>query len=189
MISLAQPSIVWIVGDLISVWLRSLLIPGIYFPESYRKEVHYQDLCEGYAGSCSWSGTIVAYPSVCRRGFPRIYGISRNLAKERYPTIGWQLANFVPWTVVYGFYNFEIVLFFVAWWQVRYTSLPTIPNLRIPDFNSATIDSDPPPGRPLFVLAAVYSLLLTTISLKAGHGYAILKAILTWIIPILFMWW
>jgi hypothetical protein len=39
-------------------------------------------------------------------------------------------------------------------------------------------------GPLLFALVAVYSLLLTTTSLKAAHGYSTLRAILTWVIPI-----
>jgi hypothetical protein len=40
-------------------------------------------------------------------------------------------------------------------------------------------------GRVLFALVAVYSLLLTTTSLRAAHGYSTLRAVLTWVIPIL----
>jgi hypothetical protein len=40
-------------------------------------------------------------------------------------------------------------------------------------------------GRPLFFLLAVYSLLPTTTSLKAAHGYSTVRAVITWLLPIL----
>ena len=40
-------------------------------------------------------------------------------------------------------------------------------------------------GRLLFVLLAVYSLVPTTTSLKAVHGYSNLRAVITWLMPIL----
>jgi hypothetical protein len=40
-------------------------------------------------------------------------------------------------------------------------------------------------GRPLFFLFAIYSLVPTTSSLKAAHGYSTWRAIITWLMPIL----
>jgi len=99
-------------------------------------------------------------------------------------------AVFVPCATVYGFYTFEIVLFIVArllggkgsfGTQAYVQSLFYAP-LALVQQVLAVI---PVAGRPLFVLVAAYSLLLTTTSLKAAHDYSALKAILTWVIPIL----
>jgi hypothetical protein len=40
-------------------------------------------------------------------------------------------------------------------------------------------------GRLLFFLLAAYSLVPTTSSLKAAHGYSTGRAIITWLMPIL----
>lgn len=39
-------------------------------------------------------------------------------------------------------------------------------------------------GRLLFALVAASSLIPTTTSLKAAHGYSSVRAVLTWVIPI-----
>jgi hypothetical protein len=104
------------------------------------------------------------------------------------PPIGtW--AFIVPCGVVWGFYNFEIVLFIAArllggkgafGTQAYVQSLFYAP-LAVVQQVLAVI---PVVGRVLFALVAVYSLLLTTTSLKATHGYSTLRAVLTWVIPI-----
>jgi len=40
-------------------------------------------------------------------------------------------------------------------------------------------------GRAAFILVAVGSLIPTTTSLKAAHGYSTVRAALTWVIPII----
>jgi hypothetical protein len=103
------------------------------------------------------------------------------------PISTWALI--VPGGVVWGFYNFEIVLFIVArllggkgsfGTQAYVQSLFYAP-LSVAQQILAVI---PVVGRVLFALAAVYSLLLTTTSLKAAHGYSTWRAVLTWVIPI-----
>jgi hypothetical protein len=43
----------------------------------------------------------------------------------------------------------------------------------------------PSAGRLLFALVAVSSLLPTTASLKAAHGYSSVRSVLTWVLPVI----
>jgi hypothetical protein len=105
------------------------------------------------------------------------------------PPIGtW--AVIVPCGVLYGFYTFQIVLFIVArllggkgsFGAQSYVQSLFYAPLSMVQQVLAVI---PVAGRLLFALLAVYSLLLTTTSLKAAHGYSTWRAVLTWVIPIL----
>jgi hypothetical protein len=95
-----------------------------------------------------------------------------------------------PMGVILGFLNFEIVLFifsrllggkgsFAA--QSYAQSLFYAPLAVIQQVFAVT----PIVGRPLFILLAACSLLPTTASLKAAHGYSTVRAVLTWLMPIL----
>lgn len=97
---------------------------------------------------------------------------------------------FVPCATVYGFYTFEIVLYIVARLLGGKGSFGTQAYLQSLFYAPLALVQQvlaviPVVGRPLFILVAAYSLLLTTTSLQAAHGYSALKAILTWVIPIL----
>jgi hypothetical protein len=99
-------------------------------------------------------------------------------------------AIIVPCAAVYGFYTFEIVLFIVARLLGGKGSFGTQAYVQSLFYAPLTVVQQvmaviPIVGRLLFALVAVYSLLLTTTSLKAVHGYSTLWAILTWVIPIL----
>jgi hypothetical protein len=103
---------------------------------------------------------------------------------------------FASWTiiafggVILGFVNFEIVLFIFARLlggkgsfgaQAYAQSLFYAPLAVVQQVFAVT----PIIGRPLFFLLAVYSLLPTTTSLKAAHGYSTVRAVITWLLPIL----
>jgi hypothetical protein len=91
--------------------------------------------------------------------------------------------------VVVGFYDFEIVLFIFArllggkgsfgrqtyLQSLFYAPLALVQQVlvMVPGF-----------ARLLFALVAVWSLIPTTTSLKAAHGYSTLRAVLTWASPI-----
>lgn len=92
--------------------------------------------------------------------------------------------------VILGFFDFEIVLFIFARLlggkgsfgaQAYAQSLFYVPLAVIQQVFAVT----PIFGRPLFFLLAAYSLLPTTTSLKATHGYSTWRAVLTWLMPIL----
>jgi hypothetical protein len=104
------------------------------------------------------------------------------------PPIGtW--AFIIPCGVVCGFYNFEIVLFIAARLLGGKGAFGTQAYLQSLFYAPLSVVQQvltviPGVGRLLFAMVAVYSLLLTTTSLKAAHGYSTLRAILTWVIPI-----
>jgi hypothetical protein len=104
------------------------------------------------------------------------------------PPIGtW--AVIVAGGVVWGFYNFEIVLFIAARLLGGRGAFGTQAYVQSLFYAPLSVVQQvlvviPIVGRLLFALVAVYSLLLTTTSLKAAHGYSTLRAILTWVIPI-----
>ncbi len=91
--------------------------------------------------------------------------------------------------VVYGFYSFEIVLFIFARLlggrgtfgaQCYAQSLFYAPLALLQQLVVVV----PVIGRVLFALVAVSSLVPTTTSLKAAHGYSTARAVLTWALPI-----
>jgi hypothetical protein len=95
-----------------------------------------------------------------------------------------------PVGVILGFFNFEIVLFIFArllggkgsFGAQAYAQSLFYAPLAVIQQVFAVI---PIVGRPLFFLLAVFSLLPTTTSLKAVHGYSTRRAVLTWLMPIL----
>jgi len=104
------------------------------------------------------------------------------------PFFSWSII--IPLGVIFGFYDFQIVLFIFArllkgngsfGTQTYLQSLFYAPLVII----QQTLIVIPEIGFVLFILVAVYSLIPTTNSLKAAHGYSTLKAILTWLLPIL----
>lgn len=96
----------------------------------------------------------------------------------------------VPLGIVYGFYTFEIVLFVFAWLlggkgsfkTQSYTQSLFYGPLAVMQQVTAVI---PNFGGLLFALVAAGSLIPTTTSLKAVHGYSTGRALLTWIFPII----
>ncbi len=104
------------------------------------------------------------------------------------PVGSWALV--VPLGVVYGFYTFQIVLFLFARLlggkgsfgaQSYLQSLFYGPLAVVQQVAAAIPDVD----RLLFALVAAGSLIPTTTSLKAAHGYSSVRAVLTWVLPIL----
>lgn len=104
------------------------------------------------------------------------------------PFANW--AILVPCGVIVGFYDFEIVLFIFARLlggkgsfgkQAYVQSLFYAPLAIVQQVLVVT----PGLARPLFALAAVWSLIPTTTSLKAAHGYSTSRAVLTWVAPII----
>jgi hypothetical protein len=99
-------------------------------------------------------------------------------------------AILVPCGVVYGFYSFEIVLFIFARLLGGKGSFGTQSFVQSLFYAPLAVVQQlfaviPVVGRFLFALVALYSLLPTTTSLKAAHGYSMSRAILTWVLPIL----
>jgi hypothetical protein len=92
--------------------------------------------------------------------------------------------------VILGFFDFEIVLFIFArllggkgsFGAQAYAQSLFYAPLAVIQQVFAMI---PIVGRPLFFLLAAYSLLPTTTSLIAAHGYSTRRAVLTWLMPIL----
>ena len=91
--------------------------------------------------------------------------------------------------VIVGFYDFEIVLFIFARLlggkgsfgrQAYLQSLFYAPLALV----QQVLVMAPVFARLLFALAAVCSLIPTTTSLKAAHGYSTSRAVLTWASPI-----
>ena len=104
------------------------------------------------------------------------------------PFFSWSII--IPLGVIVGFYDFQIVLFIFArllrgkgsfGTQAYFQSLFYAPLVII----QQTLIVIPEIGFVLFILVAVYSLIPTTNSLKAAHGYSTIKAILTWLLPII----
>jgi hypothetical protein len=104
------------------------------------------------------------------------------------PVATWTVV--VPVGVVYGFYSFEIVLFIFArllggkgsFGAQSYAQSLYYGPLALVQQVMVVI---PVIGRPLFALVAASSLVPTTTSLKAVHGYSTARAVLTWGIPII----
>ncbi len=103
------------------------------------------------------------------------------------PFSSWEVI--VPCGVIVGFYDFEIALFIVARLfggkgsfgvQAYVQSLFYAPLAVIQQVFVVI----PVAGRVLFAAAALWSLIPTTTSLKAAHGYSMRRAILTWAAPI-----
>lgn len=104
------------------------------------------------------------------------------------PFSSWPVIAFAG--VILGFYDFEIVLFIFARLlggkgsfgvQAYAQSLFYAPLAIIQQVFAVM----PVVGRPLFFLLAIYSLVPTTSSLKAAHGYSTWRAVITWLMPIL----
>ena len=104
------------------------------------------------------------------------------------PVSSWVVV--VPAGVVYGFYSFEIVLFIFARLlggkgsfgaQSYAQSLFYAPLALV----QQVLVVVPVVGRVLFVLLAASSLVPTTTSLKAAHGYSTARAVLTWALPVI----
>lgn len=96
----------------------------------------------------------------------------------------------VPVGVVYGFYTFEVVLFIFArllkgrgsFGQQSYAQCLFYAPLAVVQQVLAVL---PGVGLWPFGLVALYSLIPTTTSLKAVHGFSTIRAIWTWVLPIL----
>jgi hypothetical protein len=91
--------------------------------------------------------------------------------------------------VIIGFYDFEIVLYLFArllggkgsFGTQAYAQALFYAPLAILQQVFAVI---PTAGRILFFVCAAYSLVPTTTSLKAAHGYSTVRAVITWLLPI-----
>jgi hypothetical protein len=96
----------------------------------------------------------------------------------------------VPLGVVFGFYDFQIVLFIFARLLGGKGSFGAQAYVQSLFYGPLAVVQQvfammPIVGRPLFALLAVYSLIPTTTSLKAAHGYSTWRAVMTWLMPIL----
>lgn len=103
------------------------------------------------------------------------------------PLSSWVMISFLG--VILGFFDFEIVLFIFARLlggkgsfgaqsyaqSLFYAPLAVIQQVLV---------AIPIIGYPLFFLLAAYSLVPTTTSLKAAHGYSTWRAVITWLMPI-----
>ena len=92
--------------------------------------------------------------------------------------------------VILGFFDFEIVLFIFARLLGGKGSFGTQTYLQSIFYAPLSIVQQiiaviPIIGRPLFFLVAIYSLIPTTTSLIASHGYRSWRAVATWLMPIL----
>ncbi len=104
------------------------------------------------------------------------------------PVASWPVL--VPFGVVYGFYTFQIVLFLFArllggkgsFGAQSYAQSLFYAPLAIVQQSAAVT---PVAGRVLFFILALWSLVPTTTSLKAAHGYSTGRAVLTWILPVI----
>ena len=96
----------------------------------------------------------------------------------------------VPLGVAYGFYSFEIVLFIFArilGGKGSFRSQSYVQSLFYAPLAlvQQVVAVFPGVGRAVFILVAAGSLIPTTTSLKAAHGYSTVRAVLTWVIPII----
>jgi hypothetical protein len=91
--------------------------------------------------------------------------------------------------VLLGFFNFQIVLFIFARLlggkgsfgsQAYVQSLFYAPLAIVQQVLAAT----PVVGHPLFFVLAAFSLVPTTTSLQAAHGYSMARSVITWLLPI-----
>jgi hypothetical protein len=104
------------------------------------------------------------------------------------PFLSWAVV--VPLGVVYGFYSFEIVLFIFArilGGKGSFGSQSYVQSLFYGPLAllQQVVAVFPGVGRAAFILVAASSLIPTTTSLKAAHGYSTVRAVLTWVIPII----
>lgn len=104
------------------------------------------------------------------------------------PVATWALL--VPLGVVYGFYTFQIVLFLFARMLGGKGSFGAQSYVQSLFYGPLALVQQvvvviPAAGRVLFFLVAVISLCPTTTSLKAVHGYSSVRAILTWVLPVI----
>jgi hypothetical protein len=96
----------------------------------------------------------------------------------------------VPLGVIYGFYTFQIVLFLFARILGGKGSFGAQSYVQSLFYGPLALVQQvvvviPTAGRLLFALVAVSSLLPTTTSLKATHGYSSVRAVLTWVLPVI----
>jgi hypothetical protein len=104
------------------------------------------------------------------------------------PVADWVLL--VPLGVVYGFYTFQIVLFLFARVLGGKRSFGTQSYVQSLFYGPLALVQQvvvvtPSVGRLLFALVAVVTLLPTTTSLKAAHGYSSARTVLTWVLPVI----
>ncbi len=117
-------------------------------------------------------------------------GLASIWLKSGTPPPFWNWEILVPCGVIVGFYDFEIALFIVArlfggkgsFGAQAYAQSLFYAPLAILQQVFVVI---PVVARALFAVAALWSLIPTTTSLKAVHGYSMTRAMLTWAAPIL----
>jgi len=98
-------------------------------------------------------------------------------------------ALLVPCGVIIGFYDFELALFIVArllggkgsFANQAYAQSLFYAPLAVAQQVFVMV---PEVARVLFAIAALWSLMPTTTSLKAAHRYSMTRAVLTWAAPI-----
>lgn len=108
----------------------------------------------------------------------------------RFPSQRSSVENPTIYGVVFGFYDFQIVLFIFARLLGGKGSFGAQAYVQSLFYGPLAVVQQvfammPIVGRPLFALLAVYSLIPTTTSLKAAHGYSTWRAVMTWLMPIL----
>ncbi len=178
------------VKSLLTSWLRVVPRP---WTSSFSREICGKSNAKTFVGVSiaavlgallSWSlhHTVGQAPD-------RFMGLASIWLKSGTPPPFWSWEILVPCGVIVGFYDFEIALFVVArlfggkgsfGTQAYAQSLFYAP-LAILQQMFVTI---PLAARALFAAAALWSLIPTTTSLKAVHGYSMTRAVLTWAAPI-----
>jgi len=176
---------------LVRVWVRALTQPGV---QTYREEISSHSNCRTLVGVClaALVGIVLSLlvHQVAGVEGERFMGLASIwVAPGTSPPLGVPWSVIVPLGVVVGFLNFEIALFVVARLiggkgsivkQAYAQSLFYAPLSVLQQVFAAI----PVLGHYLFAVMAVYSLVPTTTSLKAVHGYSTTRAVLTWVLPI-----
>lgn len=175
---------------LLTSWWRAVLRP---WTSTFSNELRGKSHTKTFAGVsiAALLGVLLSWSLQQTAGQSRgpFMGLASIWLKSGTPPPFWSWEILVPCGVIVGFYDFEIILFIVARLlggkgsfgaQAYVQSLFYAP-LAILQQVFVVI---PVVAHALFAAAALWSLIPTTTSLRAAHGYSMMRAVLTWAAPI-----
>jgi hypothetical protein len=178
------------VKSLSTSWWNVVLRP---WTPTFRGEIGSKSIAKTFAGVgiAALLGTLLSWSlhQIPGQSHDPFMGLASMWLKSgtAAPFASWEIL--VPCGVIVGFYDFEIALFIVARLFGGEGSFGTQAYAQSLFYAPLAICQQvfvamPVVTRALFAVAALWSLIPTTASLKAAHGYYMTRAVLTWAAPI-----
>jgi hypothetical protein len=178
-------------ADLTTAWWRACSRPSTRtFRQAVGGKSHVKTFVGVLLAAILGAGLSWVVHSLLRDPRVEFMGLASVWVKRGTPAPVASWALLVPLGVVYGFYSFQIVLFLFARMLGGKGSFGTQSYVQSLFYGPLALVQQvvvviPAVGRVLFALVALGSLLPTTTSLKAAHGYSSVRAVLTWVLPVI----